>query len=355
MTPAADLWNVEDPTACPICGTDRCEDHLPALTTVDTDAPVGLRAFTLDELRVHRFPPRRALLTRDGTPILRAGQLAEVFAERGIGKTWFLESLGLSVAAGSSVLGIASPEPCRVLYLDGEMAREDIKARFDLLEARLDIPRGTPFTVLAADWQENYLPRLDTVAGQEAVEPFVEAADLVILDNRGCLFDPEGEKDATAWQPAQDWLLSLRRRGKAVIMAHHSNRQGGARGHSKAEDPLDLVIKLARPDDYSADHGARFVATFEKTRGFHGAAAAPFAARLTPEGWQLETSSGHGAVADKLLNHVRLQARAGERVKTASAAIRGAGVQKQAGLKAWADLLDQKAVHPHPDGGFDVR
>ena len=35
---------------------------------------------------------------------------------------------------------------------------------------------------------------------------FVDAADLVILDNRSCLFDPEGEKDASAWQPAQEWL-----------------------------------------------------------------------------------------------------------------------------------------------------
>ena len=70
-----------------------------------------------------------------------------------------------------------------------------------------------------------------------------------------------------------------------MLIAHHANRMGGARGHSKAEDPMNL-IKLARPDDYS-DQGARFVVTFEKSRGVYGAAVAPFMARLTPDGWQI--------------------------------------------------------------------
>jgi len=78
--------------------------------------------------------------------------------------------------------------------------------------------------VLAADWQQNFLPRLDTHAGQLALEPFIEQAELVMLDNRSCLFDPEGEKDPTAWQATQEWLLSLRRPGKAVLMRQHVPR-----------------------------------------------------------------------------------------------------------------------------------
>src|SRR5205823_6107860 len=136
-------------------------------------------------------------------------------------------------------------------------------------------------TIVAADWQEQFVPRLDTEEGQQAIEPFVEAADLVIIDNRSCSFDPESEKDPSAWQPAQDWLLSLRRRGKAVLLDHHANRLGGARGHSKPEDPMDLLLSLARPDDYRQDQGARFVVTFDKARGVHGAAVAPFLAHLT--------------------------------------------------------------------------
>ena len=120
-------------------------------------------------------------------------------------------------------------------------------------------------TIIAADWQDDYLPRLDTEAGQTEIEPYVENADLIVLDNRSRLVDPDGEKDPSAWQPMQDWLLSLRRRGKAVLLGHHSNRMGGARAHSKAEDPMNLLINLTRPDDYRQDQGARFAVTFDKS------------------------------------------------------------------------------------------
>jgi hypothetical protein len=49
---------------------------------------------------------------------------------------------------------------------------------------------------------------------------------------------------------------------------------------------------------------------------------------------------------------VRLADDAGEPVKTATAAITGAKVNKQQGLKAWAELKDAGIIRSHPDGGF---
>lgn len=346
----------ERATLCDACGRESCEDHLPPElpnaggAKIIPPSPAAF-ALSLDELRGYQFPPRRPILMRGDVPIIREGHLGEIFAERGIGKTWFLQSLALVSASTAQVLGFHATEPCRVLYIDGEMDAHDIQARFASLERMLEIKPGAPITVLAADWQENYLPRLDTPEGQAFVEPYVDATDLIVLDNRSCLFDSEGEKDPTAWQPAQDWLLSLRRRGKAVLMAHHANRQGGARGHSKSEDPLNLIIKLARPDDYSADQGSRFHVTFEKSRGAYGAAIAPFTARLTPEGWQTE-SSGSTSTGSRLLEHIRLAEAAAEPVKSATAAIRAAGINRQNGLKAWADLVKSGAILKHPAGGF---
>lgn len=348
---AVDAFEVTDPTACDVCGLEGCEIHLPPDAEISASAS-RLLALTLDELRSHRFPPRPTLLMRDGVPIVRAGHIGEVVAGRGIGKTWLLQSLALAAGSDVMVLGFHAPSPCRVLYIDGEMAAEDLQDRFALLERLMGVSPGARVTTLAADWQETYLPRLDTQSGQDAVEPFIEAADFVILDNRSCLFDPEGEKDPTAWQPAQDWLLSLRKRGKAVLMAHHANRQGGARGHSKSEDALNLIIKLERPDDYSADQGSRFVVTFDKTRGIFGAAVAPFTARLTPDGWQTEGTSAANSVATKLLEYVRLREAAGEPVRSATVAIRGAGVNKTNGLRSWAELLTAGNIRPHPEGGF---
>ncbi len=73
------------------------------------------------------------------------------------------------------------------------------------------------------------------------------------------------------------------------MLAHRSNRQGGARGHRKPEDPMNLLINLTRPEGYSQQQGARFVVTFEKSRGAYGAAVAPFTAQFTAVGWKTVT------------------------------------------------------------------
>ena len=319
-----------------------------------TDETIALVGFTVEQLAGHVFPERPALLERDGTVVFRAGHLGQVYAERGIGKTWFLQTMALIAATGKAALGFRAPRPCRVLEVDGEMAGEELQERDAVIRDRLELPLTNNLTYVGADWQEQYLPRVDTVEGQAALEPFVAAADLIILDNRSCLFDSEGEKDAAAWQPAQDYLLALKRRGKGVIVAHHSNRQGGARGHSKPEDSMNVLIRLSRHEDYSQDQGARFLVTFDKCRGAYGPAVAPFSAHLTAEGWLTESAAkdAKDTTSAKLLEYVRLAHQAGDRPKSANAAITGAKVGRNAGLASWATLVKDGEIQKHHEGGF---
>lgn len=341
----ADAWT--DATLCDTCGRESCEDHLPG-------ARPTLRVFTLPELESHVFPHRRALLRRGDTAIVRAGHLAEVYAVRGTGKTWLTQTLALIVATGGEALGFCADEPARVLEIDGEMDGAEKQERYATLRAMLKVPPAPNLTVLGADWQDEYLPRLDTALGRTAVEPFVDAADFIILDNRSTLFDPEAEKDPAAWQPAQDWLLSLRRRGKAVLLVHHCNRQGGARGHSKPEDVMNLLIKLTRSGSYTADQGARFLVEFEKARGAHGMAVAPFTAHLQADGWHIDGGSETAHVETKLREYLRLAHQAGDRPKSANTAIQRAQVNRNAGLAAWSKLRTAGELREHPDGGFHV-
>ena len=312
--------------------------------------------YTLEDLARHTFPERRALLQRGETAIVREGYIVQIDAKRGTGKTLFKQTLALVAATSHPALGFSAPSVFRVLDVDGEMASREIQERYVNLCARLNVPPPPSLTVVAADWQDGFIPRLDTEAGQAAIEPFVEQADLILLDNRSCLFDPDSEKDPSAWQPAQDWLLSLRRRGKAVVIIHHSNRMGGARGHSKPEDVMNVLINLARPEDYRADQGARFVVTFEKSRGAYGSAVAPFMAQLTIDGWKTESADGHqqSSAADRLLDYIRLAHRAGERPKSATAAITGARINRNAGFAAWAELAKRGDIQKHHEGGFYV-
>ena len=326
----------DDPTACPECGRDACEDHVPLEASSGpptNDVQHTAIGLTLRELHMYPFPVRRTLLTRGKTPIFCAGHIGGIYSVRGTGKTWFAQTLALVAASGGSALGFSAPSPVRVLYIDGEMAAGDIQKRFNFLCDRLHMVRTDNLVIVAADWQNPFPPRLDTPEGQQYVESHVEQADLIFLDNRSCLFDPEGEKDPAAWQPAQDWLLSLRRRGKAALPVHHSNRQGGARGHSKPEDAMDLLIKLTRPDDYVQDQGARFDVEFTKSRGAHGPDLAPFRARLTPDGWTTESTGTASNVRAKFIEYVRVCAAAGDRPKSKSSAVKGVGGNRAIGFR----------------------
>jgi putative DNA primase/helicase len=269
-------------------------------------APPTLTGFTALELQSQVFPARDPIIMRDQSVVFAAGHIGEVFATRGIGKTLFLLSIALAVSTKGRVLGFHAPKPRPVLYVDGEMASDDIKDRLAMLADRMKVTPNDYLRFVAADWQDDYLPRLDTPEGQQALEPFIDQAALIIFDNRSCLLNPEGEKDSVAWQPMGEYLLSLRKRGKAVLLAHHANRQGGARGHSAAEDPMNLIIKLTRPEGYTGDQGARFVVEFDKARGLYGAAAAPFEAELTEQGWTTGSVGGNRmSVRDKIIDYLR--------------------------------------------------
>ena len=310
------------------------------------------KGFTFGDLREVQFPERATLLARGETPILRAGQLAELFAVRGVGKTWFARTIAIVMASGGDALGFSAPWPARVLYIDGEMASSDIQARDRHLARVLDLPDAWDshnLVTVARDWQDDEFPRLDTEEGQDATGALVEWADVVIVDNRACLFDPEGEKDSEAWQPAQNWLLELRRQGKAVLMVHHSNRNGGARGLGRAEDALDLIIKLDRPDKYSPSEGARFVLSYEKARGIPGGdALIPFTAALTPDGWVVEGVGGDNPsdrAKRRLREVVRTASELGEPIQTKTAAVDAAkGVQRKTAMAAWDALIEAGVI-----------
>lgn len=236
------------------------EDYGDVATIDAEDVAPKLVAFTGTQLVRHRFPYRRVLLEREGIPVLRAGHLAQCYAERGMGKSLFVDAIGMAAATGTSALGFSAPEPLRVVKVAGEMASDEIQGRAISQEALLGLSLPDTFTVIAADWQPDFLPRVDTPAGQAALEEFIEWAELVIFDNRSCLTNTEAEKDAVAWMPMQQYLLSLRRRGKPARQnfkdALEKRHQGVNRAHSlllleRASPTRSLGSRLTRRSSWS--------------------------------------------------------------------------------------------------------
>ncbi len=245
--------------------------------------PVAFAPCTVEDLLTREFPPREILLA----PFITKKSLAMIYGRRGCGKTWLAEGIALAAASAGIVFDArgsgpawGAPSSREVLLVDGEMPGSMIQERLArLIAERRYSPRGR-CRVLAADLYEEPLPSISTPEGRAVVEAHLGPAELVIFDNISTLFRGLDENDAGEWEPVQDFLLALRRRGLAVLLVHHGGKSGAQRGTSKREDVLDTVVSLKLPEDHIEDEGARVHVTFEKARGLAGRDVEAFEARL---------------------------------------------------------------------------
>ncbi|TPK57340.1 AAA family ATPase [Mesorhizobium sp. B2-4-19] len=229
-------------------------------------------------------PAREKLIV----PIIPEKGLVEIYAPRGVGKTFLSLGIAIAVATGTDFLRWAVPRPRRVLYVDGEMAFIDLQERAKWMVAGLRVPPQTGFLRLyAADLQAHGIPDLasEKPEGRDGIEKALklgepDQVELLILDNLSTLTNTGSENSDEAWAFMQEWLLKLRRQGVSVVFVHHAGKGGKQRGTSKREDALDTVIKLSNPDGYQPTEGARFVISYEKQRGFFGKDAEPSEARF---------------------------------------------------------------------------
>ena len=198
----------------------------------------------------------------------KQGDLGFIFGPRGLGKTWLAMFLARRCAEGGGVADWKAPKPRRVLYVDGEMPLDGIRAR----DAALSDDSAAPVFYLHHEalfqltGQVLNLTNLDTQAALlEACKQ--QAIDILILDNLSCLFSGIKENDANDWEKVLPWLLELRRNRIAVVFIAHAGRNGMMRGTSRREDAAFWIIHLGPVQDTSeVQTGARFVARFIKNR-----------------------------------------------------------------------------------------
>ncbi len=227
-----------------------------------------LQAVDVHALALMQFKMREAILD----PWLHSQDLCMVFAARGIGKTHFGLAVAYAVAAGGSFAKWTAPKARKVLYLDGELPGNVMQRRL-LMHCPDPEPAPGFLRIFTPDLlpEGRALPDVATYEGQEAMEALIEDdTEVIFLDNLSCWARTGRENEAESWLPVADWILSLRRRGIAVVLIHHAGKGGQQRGTSKREDLLDVVIGLSRPTDYEPSQGAVFVAEFTKARNLAG-------------------------------------------------------------------------------------
>jgi len=275
---------------------DDLEVVLPELEELAGQRP-GCSGFAFQPVELTEFlemelPERVRLLGG----FLHEGDLGELHSKRGVGKTQSLLGIAVAVTAGAPFLGWEAGErPVGVLYVDGEMPARAMQDRLAAAVNAIGKPLA-PLLLVTPDLQEHGMRSLNDPTSQAALEHVLDEhpeVRLIILDNLSALCGG-AENEAESWQPMQDLILRLRRRGLAVLFAHHSGKAGLQRGTSRREDVLDVVINLKEPANYHPSEGARFEVHFEKARGIRGDAVRPFEASLVdgPDGlptWAVKT------------------------------------------------------------------
>lgn len=271
----ATLFAFEEPTGQDAADLTALPDVLPMLgenPKLQTPEPVGLeKLLTMD------MPAREWLL--EG--FIQARDLAMLHAYRGLGKSRVAHGIAIAVASGGQFLRWRAPQARNVLILDGELPREELqKMLAQAVSASDKEPSGT-FRIFSSDLFGAPIPRLCTEAGQEIVNGWLDGVSLMVLDSVATLGLTDGrENDPESWASAQRWLLSIRRRGVAVLLVHHDGKAGVQRGTSAREDVLSTVVQLKRPPDYSEKDGLVVELAFTKARSLLGDSVDPIEARL---------------------------------------------------------------------------
>ena len=221
----------------------------------------------------------------------RLPSLSMVYAKAGVGKTWIIHNIALCLTrkdyANVCIGSWPVEKPCGVLLIDGELPKGEIQNRLKLMSLELgQESTDNPLTVISSEDMAGISDgtiNLTEKKWRDGIADFVTERPehkLIIFDNISSLAPGINENTKQDWDPINQWLLSLRRKGFAVILLHHASKSGSDRGHSGRIDNLDNVIFLENDSEYT--EGLRIKVKFEKGRYLTPDQKEPFTLELVP-------------------------------------------------------------------------
>lgn len=185
------------------------------------DAGGELRVVPISEM----LPKEGASRFLLGYPFaLPVGDLAMLYGDGGVGKSWLAYQLSIALANGKPFLG-QQPTPCRVLLLDFENPREEVALRLTNSARRLGVGRE------ALDASVTALPLAGTGLGLaehlDAVLDVIarEKPGLIVVDGWQAAFGlvPEAAAETTF---AVRVLHQMAKQGATILVLHHVSTGG---------------------------------------------------------------------------------------------------------------------------------
>jgi AAA domain len=196
----------------------------------------------------------------------------------GLGKTMLGMGMACGMATGRGFLHWRRTRPARVLYIDGEMPAELVKARsIDVLRRAGIPPHPDNLLIFVRDTMEEFAARypslgqfapLNSEEGQNFVHALIRAVggvDVVIFDNVMSLVagDQKGEVPWSETLPLVS-ALTAKRVGQVWLdhNGHSTDRQYGSATKAWRFDAVGLMKPL--PDDQRNPREVAFILSFER-------------------------------------------------------------------------------------------
>lgn len=199
-------------------------------------------------------------------PFLTSGSIVVVYAKRGVGKTWFIQQLAVSISKCMPFLDYEVPHTGKVLTVDGEMRIQDLQYRLGQLTEH-NIPDNISILSSEVLSKNDISIDLNKKDCQGLITDLIDktSPDVIIFDNLSSLSFGRDENSNSDLDSLLQFLRNLRHKNLAVIIVHHAGKNGTLRGASRLEDIVDYSIELRDSKTYTEK--TAFQAVFTKCRG----------------------------------------------------------------------------------------
>lgn len=232
----------------------------------------------------------------------------------GIGKTHIGLGMAGGMATGTGFLHWKASRPSRVLYIDGEMARDLMQERIIDLMRRMDVPSIPGLFVLCREDCEEMAKRfagigemqpLNTPEGQEFIRLLVKLVkpDVIIFDNRMSLLSGD-MKEEQPWTETMGMVKDLTRQRIAQVWFDHTGHDSTRIYGTKTKEwQFDSVVMLKK-EDGDEDNPPDVCVSLEFTKArrrkpSNRADFDPVTVSLADDGWTVEGASKNEPAAPK--------------------------------------------------------
>ncbi|WP_419779285.1 AAA family ATPase [Maridesulfovibrio sp.] len=222
-------------------------------------------------------------------PSIFPGNLCILYADSGIGKTWVAMSIAIATSFGVKAFHTwRASKPHKVLYIDSELGSTNFNDRMAKLISCYPIDLNNDINKKMLNWEHVAGLDISQDSDQKEIEELIDDANsaeqskakvsLLILDNLSTLTNFTDSNKS--WNEIHKWLKKLAKRSIAVLIVHHTGKDGSQRGGSGKTVTADSVIRLNKAREHPTKISLEV--TIEKGRNIYGKEAKPFKIELEP-------------------------------------------------------------------------